>query len=98
MASTGSETNKDNTQSNMEVEELKREVERISRELDQAVAEKIQSAKYGLGLLDETNSLKQRCEQLENLYENTRHELDITQEVCIASIVQELLSIPKLTT
>lgn len=82
MSSSGAESNKDNGQSDLEVEELKREVERISRELDEAVAEKIQSAKYGLGLLDETNSLKQRCEQLETLYENTRHELDITQEVC----------------
>ena len=80
MASTGSNPGQGEIQANSEVEELKREVERISRELDQAVAEKIQSAKYGLGLLDETNSLKQRCEQLETLYENTRHELDITQE------------------
>lgn len=63
-----------------EIEELRRENERLSRELDQAVAERNQSAKYGLGLLDETNSLKQRCEQLETLFENTRHELDITQE------------------
>lgn len=64
----------------LEVEELKREVERIGRELDEAVAERNQSAQYGLGLLEETKALKVRCEQLETMYDNTRHELDITQE------------------
>lgn len=65
-----------------EVEDLKREVERLGRELDEAVAERNQSAQYGLGLLEETKALKLRCEHLETVYDNTRHELDITQEVC----------------
>lgn len=59
---------------------LKAEVERLTRELDQASAEKIQSAQFGLVLLEEKGNLQQRCEDLETLYENTRHELDITQE------------------
>ncbi|KAK3927546.1 Protein bicaudal D [Frankliniella fusca] len=83
MASSASDLSKSAGENCLEVEELRREVERISRELDQAVAEKNQAAKYGLGLLEETKTLKQRCEELETLYENTRHELDITQEALI---------------
>lgn len=66
-----------------EVNELHAEIERLSRELDQASSEKIQSAQYGLGLLEEKSLLEHKCEELETLYDNTRHELDITQEVSI---------------
>ncbi|XP_011306932.1 protein bicaudal D isoform X2 [Fopius arisanus] len=62
------------------VTDLRAEIERLSRELDLASTEKIQSAQYGLALLEEKSSLEQRCNELETLYENTRHELDITQE------------------
>lgn len=55
----------------------------MTRELDQASSEKIQSAQYGLVLLEEKGHLKSRCEDLEVLYENTRHELDITLEVSV---------------
>lgn len=65
-----------------EVNELRAEIERLSRELDQASSEKIQSAQYGLGLLEEKSQLQQKCEELETMYDNARHELDITQEVC----------------
>lgn len=61
--------------------ELQQEIERLSRELDQASSEKIQSAQYGLVLLEEKETLQQKCEELEALYENARHELDFTQEV-----------------
>lgn len=64
-----------------EIGELHNEIERLSRELDQASSEKIQSAQYGLGLLEEKSQLQHRCEELETLYENAKHELDITQEV-----------------
>ncbi|KAF2892472.1 hypothetical protein ILUMI_13691 [Ignelater luminosus] len=63
-----------------EIDVLKAEVERLTRELDQASSEKIQSAQYGLVLLEEKENLQQRCEDLEILYENTKHELYITQE------------------
>jgi len=76
MASTGSCNLQEAT-----LEELKREVERLSRELDQAVSEKIQSAHYGLVLLEEKDGLVLKCEELEALYENSKHELEITQEV-----------------
>ncbi|XP_062545647.1 protein bicaudal D [Armigeres subalbatus] len=63
-----------------DLEVLRAENERLNRELDQASSENIQSAKYGLGLLEEKQSLQSKCEELEALYENARHELEITQE------------------
>lgn len=62
------------------VAELQAEIERLARELDQASSEKIQSAKYGLGLLEEKCMLQQKCEELETLYENAKQDLEITQE------------------
>jgi hypothetical protein len=67
------------------IESLQSEVERLTRELDLATSEINQSAKYGLGLLEEKQSLQSKCEELENLYENARHELEITQEVSFSS-------------
>nr|CAD7442982.1 unnamed protein product [Timema bartmani] len=61
-------------------EDLKQEIERLSRELDQASSEKIQSAQYGLVLLEEKEALQLKCEEFETLYENSKHELEITQE------------------
>ncbi|KAF7996842.1 hypothetical protein HCN44_002488 [Aphidius gifuensis] len=61
-------------------DELRSEIERLSRELDLASTEKIQSAQYGLALLEEKSTLEQRCNDLESLYENARHDLEITQE------------------
>ncbi|XP_072942574.1 protein bicaudal D [Epargyreus clarus] len=66
--------------SDVSIVELKVEIERLSRELDQASSEKIQSAQLGLVLLEEKSALQQRCDELESLYENTKHELEITQE------------------
>lgn len=62
------------------VEALQEEVARLSRELDEASSEKIQSAKYGLSLLEEKAELQHRVEELELLYENTQHDLYITRE------------------
>lgn len=64
-------------------EDLRSEIERLNRDLDLANSEINQSAKYGLGLLEEKQSLQSKCEELENLFENTKHELEITQEVSI---------------
>lgn len=69
------------TAQDMSVVELQAEIERLSRELDQASSEKIQSAQLGLVLLEEKSALQQRYDELESIYENTRHELKITQEV-----------------
>ncbi|XP_041984519.1 protein bicaudal D isoform X2 [Aricia agestis] len=68
------------TANDLSISELKAEIERLSRELDQASSEKIQSAQLGLVLLEEKSSLQLRCDELESLYENTKHELEITQE------------------
>nr|CAD7195302.1 unnamed protein product [Timema douglasi] len=75
MASSGSVKRQDST-----TEDLKQEIERLSRELDQASSEKIQSAQYGLVLLEEKEALQLKCEEFETLYENSKHELEITQE------------------
>ena len=61
-------------------EQLRQEVERLQRELDQTSSEKIQSAQYGLVLLEEKEQLEIRCEELETLYDTTKNELDVTQE------------------
>ncbi|KAI4469001.1 bicaudal d family member [Holotrichia oblita] len=63
-----------------EIELLRGEVERLTRELDQASSEKVQSAQYGLVLLEEREKLQHRCDELETLYENAKHELQITHE------------------
>ena len=59
---------------------LRREVERLTRELDQASSEKVQSAQYGLVLLEEKECLEVRCAELEAAFDNARHELQATQE------------------
>ena len=45
-----------------EVESLKQEVVRLTQELDQTSSEKIQSAQYGLVLLEEKERLESRCQ------------------------------------
>ena len=64
----------------MTPDQLRLEVDRLQRELDQTSSEKIQSAQYGLVLLEEKEQLEIRCEELETLYDTTKNELDVTQE------------------
>ena len=45
-----------------EVESLKQEVVRLTQELDQTSSEKIQSAQYGLVLLEGKETLESRCQ------------------------------------
>jgi len=63
-----------------EVERLKQEIIRLTQELDQTSSDKIQSAQYGLVLLEEKEGLEARCQDLEINFENTKHELQVTQE------------------
>jgi len=63
-----------------ENDSLKQEVVRLTQELDQTSSEKIQSAQYGLVLLEEKENLEARCQELEAHFENTKHELQVTQE------------------
>ncbi|CAM1291225.1 BICD1 (predicted) [Pycnogonum litorale] len=62
------------------VDDLKREIERLNRELAQTSHEKIQSAQYGLVLLDEKESLQHRCEEIELQYESAKNELELVRE------------------
>lgn len=62
------------------IEGLKLEVERLQRDLALANHEKIQSAQYGLDLLKEKGIWQGKCEEYENLYDNTRHELECMKE------------------
>ena len=63
----------------MSAEELLLEIGRLQRELDQTSSEKIQSAQYGLVLLEEKEQLEIRCEELETLYDSTKNDLEITK-------------------
>ena len=64
-----------------QVAELKRQVEDLRRELSETTSESAQSARYGLVLLEEKQSLQERCDELETLFDQTKHELDITRGV-----------------
>lgn len=63
-----------------EVERLRQDIIRLTQELDQTSSDKIQSAQYGLVLLEEKEGLESRCQELETHFENTKHELEVTQE------------------
>ncbi|KAG1657522.1 Protein bicaudal D 2 [Nymphon striatum] len=62
------------------VEELRHEIERLNRELAQTSHDKIQSAQYGLVLLDEKETLQQKYEEVELQYESTKNELELVRE------------------
>ena len=49
-----------------EVATLRQEVIRLTQELDQTSSEKIQSAQYGLVLLEEKENLESRCQVCES--------------------------------
>jgi len=66
--------------SSVSIQELEREISRLTRELDQTQSEKVQAAQYGMGLLEENSKLSQRCLELEELYEVTKSELDVTKD------------------
>ncbi|XP_017320655.3 protein bicaudal D homolog 1 isoform X2 [Ictalurus punctatus] len=62
------------------VDEYRAEVERLSRELAEANREKIRAAECGLAVLEENQSLKQQCTELETEQETLRRELEQLQE------------------
>nr|XP_049616521.1 protein bicaudal D homolog 1 isoform X1 [Syngnathus scovelli]XP_049616522.1 protein bicaudal D homolog 1 isoform X1 [Syngnathus scovelli]XP_049616523.1 protein bicaudal D homolog 1 isoform X1 [Syngnathus scovelli] len=63
------------------VEQCRAEVERLTRELAEANREKIRAAECGLAVLEENQSLKQQCAELEADQEALRLELEQLQEV-----------------
>ena len=62
-------------------EALCEEIKRLQVELEETSRQKIQAAEYGLAVLEEKQLLQQQCEELEALYDTTRHELDCAKEV-----------------
>ena len=78
----------------MTPDQLRLEVDRLQRELDQTSSEKIQSAQYGLVLLEEKEQLEIRCEELETLYDTTKNELDVTQEALAKFQSNQQVSMP----
>ena len=63
------------------IEELRQEIERLQNELAETTQEKVQAAEYGLAVLEEKQQLQQQAEDLEGLYETTKHELDCAKQV-----------------
>ena len=66
-------------------EALKVEIERLNRELAQTSSEKIQSAQYGLVLLDEKEELQKKFDELETLYETTKKDLEQLRDAFMKS-------------
>lgn len=75
-----------------ERDQLKLEIERLHCELAQTSHEKIQSAQYGLVLLDEKQVLQSKCDELETLYDSTKHELECIREAFAKSQTSQKVS------
>jgi len=67
-------------------EDLCEEIKRLQNELEETSRQKIQAAEYGLAVLEEKQQLQQQCEELELLYDSTKHDLDCAKEVIIVLI------------
>ena len=63
------------------MEELRSEVTRLQNELAETTQERVQAAEYGLAVLEEKQNLQQQYEELESIYETTKHELECAKEV-----------------
>lgn len=65
----------------MEGRDLKTEVIRLTLELQEATEEKLQAARYGLVVLEESSALKVKHRQLEEEHEALKVELQQLKEV-----------------
>lgn len=65
----------------MESRDLNAEVIRLTLELQEATEEKLQAARYGLVVLEESAALKMKHRQLEEEYEALKAELQQLKEV-----------------
>lgn len=70
-----------------DVTELQEMVRTLQSELAQTSQERVQAAEYGLSILEERNNLQTSYEELESVYENTKHELECAQEVTKESFI-----------
>lgn len=65
----------------MESQDLKAAVLRLTLELQEATEEKLQAARYGLVVLEESAALKMKHRQLEEEHESLKEELQRLKEV-----------------
>jgi len=72
------------------VADLRQEVVRVQGELDEATKQGVRAAEYGLAVLEEKNQLQHHCENLETLYDTTKHELQCTKHVSVTDSVPEI--------
>ncbi len=63
------------------VQELREDVSRLQAELEQTTQERVQAAECGLAVLEEKQQLESQYEELDRLYETTKHELECAKEV-----------------
>lgn len=61
--------------------DLKAEMVRLTLELQEATEEKLQAARYGLVVLEESSALKKKHRQLEEEHESLKVELQQLKEV-----------------
>lgn len=71
----------------MESQDLKAEVIRLTLELQEATEEKLQAARYGLVVLEESAALKMKHRQLEEEHEALKEELQGLKEVGAAILL-----------
>ena len=71
----------DEEENEMGRRDLRAEVERLTLELQEANEEKLQAARYGLVVLEESSLLKSKHTQLEEEHEALKQELQQIKEV-----------------
>lgn len=71
----------DEEETEMGRRDLRAEVERLTLELQEANEEKLQAARYGLVVLEESSLLKSKHTQLEEEHEALKQELQQIKEV-----------------
>lgn len=67
--------------------DLRVEVMRLNLELQEANEEKLQAARYGLVVLEESAEQKKKHSQLEEEHETLKHELQQLKEVSRISVI-----------
>lgn len=77
---TGGEVEED-VEADMGSSDMKAEVMRLTLELQEATEEKLQAARYGLVVLEESAALKMKHTQLEEEHESLKLELQQLREV-----------------
>ncbi|KAH7641291.1 bicaudal d-like protein [Dermatophagoides farinae] len=74
------DTNDSIQQRDNEIQNLKERIEQLNEELKTATAEKIQSAQYGLVLLDEKEELQKKYDELESRYDSKNKDFEDLKE------------------